>query len=74
MTNYKNVLSGQTTTSNVLGDKSTSDSVIINWSLVVAKCLSNFVHRCSSSIMHMLSKDVPIMTSVATLGQPLRVR
>jgi len=24
--------------------------------------------------MHMLSKDVPIMTSVATLGQPLRAR
>jgi len=24
--------------------------------------------------MHMLSKDVPIMTCVATLGQPLRAR
>jgi hypothetical protein len=24
--------------------------------------------------MHMLSKDVPIMTSVATLGQPLSAR
>jgi hypothetical protein len=60
--NSKDVQSDWAMISNVVGDQSTSDSVITNKSLVVANCLSYCFRDSSESITHMLTKDIPILT------------
>ena len=62
ITNCKDGSCGRTTTSNVVDYQSKSDRIITNWSLVVANCLSWCLLDSSESIIHMLSKDVAILT------------
>ena len=50
--------SGQTTTSYGVSDKSMSDSVITNWSLVIPNCLRG----SGNSIIHILPTKVRILT------------
>jgi hypothetical protein len=56
MVDCKDGFSGQTTTSYGVGDQSTSDSVITNWSLVIPNCLRG----SGNSIIHMLPTNVRI--------------
>jgi hypothetical protein len=49
---------GQKTTSYGAGDKSTSDSVITNWFLVIPNCLRG----SGNSIIHILPTNVRILT------------
>ena len=58
MVDCKDRSSGQTTTSYGAGDQSTSDSVITNWSLVMANCLRG----SGNSIIHMMRTNVRILT------------
>ena len=66
MTNCKKGFSRRTMTSCVVGDQSTSDNVISNWSLVVANFLSWCVRVSSKLIIHMFSMN---LRAAETLGR-----
>jgi hypothetical protein len=74
MTNCKDGSSGRSTTPYFVDYQSTSESTIINWSLVVTNCRLCCLYVSSESNIHMLWKVLPILMGVVILGRSPHAR